>query len=327
MEKLNAVITGVGGYVPDYVLTNDEIAKMVDTSDEWIMTRIGVKERRILNEEGLGTSYMCRKAAKQLLQRTNTNPDDVDLVIVATTTPDYHFPSTASILCDKLGLKNAFAFDMQAACCGFLYLMEAGANFIRSGRYKKVIIVGGDKMSSMVDYTDRATCPIFGDGAAAFMLEPTTEDVGIMDAILHTDGKGLPFLHMKAGGSVCPPSYFTVDNRMHYIYQEGRTVFKYAVSNMSDVSAELAARNNLTKEDINWIIPHQANLRIIDAVAHRMEVPSEKVMVNIERYGNTSAGTLPLCIWDFEEKLKKGDNLIFTAFGAGFTWGAIYLKF
>lgn len=326
MEKLNAVITGVGGYVPDYVLTNNEIAKMVDTSDEWIMTRIGVKERRILNEEGLGTSYMCRKAAKQLLQRTNTNPDDVDLVIVATTTPDYHFPSTASILCDKLGLKNAFAFDMQAACCGFLYLMEAGANFIRSGRYKKVIIVGGDKMSSMVDYTDRATCPIFGDGAAAFMLEPTTEDVGIMDAILHTDGKGLPFLHMKAGGSVCPPSYFTVDNRMHYIYQEGRTVFKYAVSNMSDVSAELAARNNLTKEDINWIIPHQANLRIIDAVAHRMEVPSEKVMVNIERYGNTSAGTLPLCIWDFEEKLKKGDNLIFTAFGAGFTWGAVYVK-
>lgn len=326
MEKLNAVITGVGGYVPDYVLTNDEIAKMVDTSDEWIMTRIGVKERRILNEEGLGTSYMCRKAAKQLLQRTNTNPDDVDLVIVATTTPDYHFPSTASILCDKLGLKNAFAFDMQAACCGFLYLMEAGANFIRSGRYKKVIIVGGDKMSSMVDYTDRATCPIFGDGAAAFMLEPTTEDVGIIDAILHTDGKGLPFLHMKAGGSVCPPSYFTVDNRMHYIYQEGRTVFKYAVSNMSDVSAELAARNNLTKEDINWIIPHQANLRIIDAVAHRMEVPSEKVMVNIERYGNTSAGTLPLCIWDFEEKLKKGDNLIFTAFGAGFTWGAVYVK-
>ena len=326
MEKLNAVITGVGGYVPDYVLTNDEIAKMVDTSDEWIMTRIGVKERRILNEEGLGTSYMCRKAAKQLLQRTNTNPDDVDLVIVATTTPDYHFPSTASILCDKLGLKNAFAFDMQAACCGFLYLMEAGANFIRSGRYKKVIIVGGDKMSSMVDYTDRATCPIFGDGAAAFMLEPTTEDVGIMDAILHTDGKGLPFLHMKAGGSVCPPSYFTVDNRMHSIYQEGRTVFKYAVSNMSDVSAELAARNNLTKDDINWIIPHQANLRIIDAVAHRMEVPSEKVMVNIERYGNTSAGTLPLCIWDFEEKLKKGDNLIFTAFGAGFTWGAVYVK-
>ena len=304
MEKINAVITGVGGYVPDYVLTNDEIAKMVDTSDEWIMTRIGVKERRILNEEGLGTSYMCRKAAKQLLQRTNTNPDDVDLVIVATTTPDYHFPSTASILCDKLGLKNAFAFDMQAACCGFLYLMEAGANFIRSGRYKKVIIVGGDKMSSMVDYTDRATCPIFGDGAAAFMLEPTTEDVGIMDSILRTDGKGLPFLHMKAGGSVCPPSYFTVENRMHYIYQEGRTVFKYAVSNMSDVSAELAARNNLTKDDINWIIPHQANLRIIDAVAHRMEVPSEKVMVNIERYGNTSAGTLPLCIWDFEEKLK-----------------------
>ena len=225
MEKINAVITGVGGYVPDYVLTNDEISKMVDTNDEWIMTRIGVKERRILNEEGLGTSYMARKAAKQLMKKTGSNPDDIDLVIVATTTPDYHFPSTASILCDKLGLKNAFAFDLQAACSGFLFLMETAANFIRSGRYKKIIIVGADKMSSMVDYTERATCPIFGDGAAAFMVEPTTEDLGIMDAILRTDGKGLPFLHMKAGGSVCPPSYFTVDNKMHYIHQEGRTVF------------------------------------------------------------------------------------------------------
>jgi 3-oxoacyl-[acyl-carrier-protein] synthase-3 len=326
MDKINAVITGVGGYVPDYVLTNDELSKMVDTNDEWIMTRIGVKERHILNEEGLGTSYMARKAAKQLLQRTHTNPDEIDLVIVSTSTPDYHFPSTASILCDKLGLKNAFAFDLQAACCGFLFLMETGANFIRSGRYKKVIIVGGDKMSSMVDYSDRSTCPIFGDGAAAFLLEPTTEDVGIMDSLLRTDGKGLPFLHMKAGGSVCPPSYFTVDNKMHYIYQEGRTVFKYAVKDMSDVTAELAERNHLNKDNISWIIPHQANLRIIDAVAHRMEVPIEKVLINIQHYGNTSAGTLPLCIWDFEDRLKKGDNMLFTAFGAGFVWGAVYVK-
>ncbi|HJA84188.1 MAG TPA: ketoacyl-ACP synthase III [Candidatus Bacteroides intestinavium] len=326
MEKINALITGVGGYVPDYILTNDEISKMVDTNDEWIMSRIGVKERHILNEEGLGTSYMARKAAKQLMQRTNSNPDDIDLVIVATTTPDYHFPSTASILCDKLRLKNAFAFDMQAACSGFLYAMETGANFIRSGRYKKVIIVGADKMSAITDYTDRSTCPIFGDGAAAFMLEPTTEEYGIMDSILRTDGKGLPFLHMKAGGSVCPPSYYTLDNHWHYVYQEGRTVFKYAVSNMSNVSAEIAERNGLNKDNIDWVVPHQANLRIIDAVAHRLEVPHEKVMINIERYGNSSAGTLPLCIWDFEDKLKKGDNLIFTAFGAGFTWGAVYVK-
>ena len=326
MESINAVITGVGGYVPDYILTNDEISKMVDTTDEWIMGRIGIKERRILKEEGLGTSYIARKAAKQLIQRTKANPDDIDLVIAATTTPDYRFPSTASIVCERLGLKNAFAFDMQAVCSGFLYALETGANFIRSGRYKKIIIVGADKMSSMVDYTERATCPIFGDGAAAFMVEPTTEDVGIMDALLRTDGKGLPFLHMKAGGSVCPPSYFTVDNHMHYIYQEGRTVFKYAVSNMSDSCAAIAERNNLNKDSIDWVVPHQANMRIIDAVAHRLELPIEKVLVNIDRYGNTSAGTLPLCIWDFEDKLKKGDNLIFTAFGAGFTWGAVYVK-
>lgn len=326
MEKINAVITGVGGYVPDYVLTNDELSKMVDTNDEWIMTRIGVKERRILNEEGLGTSYMARKAAKQLIQNTGVNPDEIDAVIVATTTPDYHFPSTASIVIDKLGLKNVFAFDLQAACCGFLYALETAASFIASGRHKKIIIIGADKMSSMVDYQDRATCPIFGDGAAACLVEATTEDYGIMDSILHTDGKGLPFLHMKAGGSVCPPSYFSVDNKMHYLYQEGRTVFKYAVSYMSDVTAQIAERNNLNKDNINWIVPHQANLRIIDAVASRLEVPSDKVMINIQRYGNTSAGTLPLCLWDYEKKLKKGDNLIFTAFGAGFTWGAVYVK-
>lgn len=326
MEKINAVITGVGGYVPEYVLTNEELSRMVDTNDEWIMTRIGVKERRILNEEGLGTSYMARKAAKQLMQRTNSNPDDIDAVIVATTTPDYHFPSTASILCDKLGLKNAFAFDLQAACCGFLYGLDVASGLIASGRHKKVILVGADKMSSMVNYSDRATCPIFGDGAAAVMMEATTEEVGVMDCILRTDGKGLPFLHMKAGGSVCPPSYFTVSNKMHYLYQEGRTVFKYAVSNMSSITAELAERNGLTNENINWVIPHQANLRIIDAVAHRLEVPMEKVMINIQRYGNTSGGTLPLCLWDYEKQLKKGDNLIFTAFGAGFTYGAVYVK-
>ena len=326
MEKINAVITGVGGYVPDYVLTNDELSKMVDTTDEWIMTRIGVKERRILNEEGLGTSYMARKAAKQLLQKTGVNPDEIDAVVVCTSTPDYHFPSTASILCDKLGLKNAFAFDLQAACCGFLYGLEVAGSLVASGRHKKVILVGADKMSSMVDYSERATCPIFGDGAAAVLMEPTTEDYGIMDSILRTDGKGLPFLHMKAGGSVCTPSYFTVDHKMHYIYQEGRTVFKYAVSNMSEITATIAEKNGLTKENINWVIPHQANMRIIDAVALRLEVPMEKVMVNIQRYGNTSAGTLPLCLWDYEKKLKKGDNLIFTAFGAGFTYGAVYVK-
>ena len=326
MEKINAVITGVGGYVPDYVLTNDELSRMVDTTDEWIMTRIGVKERRILNEEGLGTSYMARKAAKQLIQRTGVNPDEIDAVVVCTTTPDYHFPSTASILCDKLGLKNAYAFDLQAACCGFLFGLEQVASMVGSGRHKKVILVGADKMSSMVDYSDRATCPIFGDGAAAILVEATTEDYGILDSMLRTDGKGLPFLHMKAGGSVCTPSYFTIDYKMHYIYQEGRTVFKYAVSNMSEITATIAEKNGLTKENINWVVPHQANMRIIDAVASRLAVPMEKVMVNIQRYGNTSAGTLPLCLWDYEKHLKKGDNLIFTAFGAGFTYGAVYVK-
>jgi 3-oxoacyl-[acyl-carrier-protein] synthase-3 len=326
MEKINAVITGIGGYVPSYVLTNEEISKMVDTSDEWIMTRIGIRERRILNEEGLGTSYMARKAAKQLIQKTKTNPDDIDLLIIATSTPDYIFPSTASILCDKLGLKNAFAFDMQAACSGFLYAMETAAAFIRSGRYQKIIVVGVEKMSGVTDYRDRATCPLFGDGAGAVLIEPTNEEYGIIDAYLRTDGKGLPFLHLKAGGSVCPPSYFTIDNRMHYIYQEGRTVFKYAVSNMPDACVKVIERNGLSKDDITWVIPHQANKRIIDAVANRLEIPMEKIMINIEHYGNTSSATLPLCLWDFEEKLKKGDNLIFTAFGAGFTWGAVYVK-
>lgn len=326
MEKINAVITGVGGYVPEYVLTNDELSRMVETTDEWIMTRIGVKERRILNEEGLGTSYMARKAAKQLIQRTGVNVDDIDLIVVATTTPDYKFPSTASILCDKLGLRNAFAFDLSAACCGFLYALEMVASMISSGRHRKAILVGADKMSSMVNYADRATCPIFGDGAAAVLIEATTEDYGVKDSILRTDGKGLPFLHMKAGGSVCPPSYFTIDNKMHYLYQEGRTVFKYAVSNMSSITTELAERNHLNKDNIDWVIPHQANMRIIDAVAQRLEVPMEHVMVNIQKFGNTSGATLPLCLWDYESQLKKGDNLIFTAFGAGFTYGAVYVK-
>lgn len=282
MEKINAIITGVGGYVPDYVLTNDEISKMVDTTDEWIMGRIGIKERRILKDEGLGTSYIARKAAKQLIQRTRTNPDDIDLVIVATTTPDYRFPSTASLLCEKLGLKRAFAFDMQAVCSGFLYALETGPNFIRSGNYKKIIVVGAEKMSSIINYTDRATCPIFGDGAAAFLLEPTTDHLGIIDSVLRTDGKGLPFLHMKAGGSVCSPSYFTIDNHMHYLYQEGRTVFKYAVANMSDACESIIERNQLTKDQIDWVIPHQANQRITNAVAQRLDMPLEKVMINIE---------------------------------------------
>jgi len=326
MEKLHAVITGVGGYVPEYVLTNDELSKMVDTSDEWIMTRVGIKERRILNEEGLGSSYMARKAVRQLLERTGTDPQEVEAVIVTTATPDYQFPSTSSIVIGKLGMKNAYAFDIEAACCGFLFAMEQAATMIESGRYKKVVVCSAEKMSSMVDYTDRATCPLFGDGAAAVLVEPTTEDVGWVDSILRTDGKGLPFLCMKAGGSVCPPSYYTVDHKMHYLHQEGRTVFKYAVTNMSDVSAEVAERNGLTNDTINWIIPHQANMRIIEAVANRLNAPMEKVLLNIQRYGNTSSATLPLVLWDYEKQLKKGDNIIFTAFAAGFSYGAAYMK-
>ncbi|MCI5560119.1 MAG: beta-ketoacyl-ACP synthase III [Phocaeicola sp.] len=326
MEKINAVITGVGGYVPDYVLTNEELSRMVDTSDEWIMTRIGVKERRILKEEGLGTSYMARKAVKQLLQKTGVKPEEIDCILLATTTPDYKFPSTASIVSEKVGAVNAFAMDISAACCGFIYTLDLASTMIQSGRYKKVVVVGADKMSSMVDYSDRATAPIFGDGAAAVMLEATTEEFGVLDSILRTDGKGLPYLHMKAGGSVCPPSYFSIDNQMHYIHQEGKTVFKYAVSNMSAVVTDLAQKHGLNGDNIHWVVPHQANLRIIDAVAQRLEVPMDRVMINIGRYGNTSAGTIPLCFWDYEKQMKKGDNLILTAFGAGFTWGAVYLK-
>ncbi len=327
MGKINAVITGVGGYVPDYILNNEELSRMVDTNDEWITTRVGIKERRILTEEGLGTSYLARKAAKQLIQKTGVDPDTIDALIVTTTTPDYKFPSTASIVLGKLGLKNAFAFDFSAACCGFLYSLDVAASMIQSGRYKKIIVIGADKMSSLVDYTDRATCVLFGDGAGAVLVEATEEEnVGVQNSFLRTDGKGLPFLHMKAGGSVCPPSHFTVDHRMHYLYQEGRTVFRYAVTDMSDDVMKILEMNNLTADDVNWVIPHEANLRIIEAVTKRAGIPLDKVVVNIDHYGNTSAATIPLALWDAESKLKKGDNVIFTAFGAGFVHGASFYK-
>lgn len=327
MGKINAIITGVGGYVPDYVLTNEELSRMVDTNDEWIMTRVGIKERRILTEEGLGTSYMARKAAKQLLKKTGVDPDTIDALIVATSTADYHYPSTASIVIGKLGLKNAFAFDFWAACSGFLYSLDVAASMIQSGRHKKIIVIGADKMSSATDYKDRQTCPLFGDGAAAVLVEGTEEEnIGLIDSYLRTDGIGLPFLHMKAGGSVSPSSHFTVDHRMHFTYQEGRTVFRYAVTDMSDDCALIAERNGLNTENIDWVVPHQANMRIIEAVAKRLELPMEKVMVNIERYGNTSAATIPLALWEYEPQLKKGDNIIMTAFGAGFAHGANYLR-
>ena len=327
MGKINAVITGVGGYVPDYILNNEELSRMVDTTDEWITTRVGIKERRILTEEGLGTSYLARKAAKQVIQKTGVDPDTIDALIVTTTTPDYKFPSTASIVLGKLGLKNAFAFDFSAACCGFLYTLDVAASMIQSGRYKKIIVIGADKMSSLVDYTDRATCVLFGDGAGAVLVEATEEEnIGVQNSYLRTDGQGLPFLHMKAGGSVCPPSHFTVDHRLHYLYQEGRTVFRYAVTDMSNDVMKIMEMNNLKAEDVNWVIPHEANLRIIEAVTKRAGIPLDKVVVNIDHYGNTSAATIPLALWDAESQLKKGDNVIFTAFGAGFVHGASFYK-
>ena len=327
MGKINAVITGVGGYVPDYILNNEELSRMVDTTDEWITTRVGIKERHILTEEGLGTSYLARKAAKQLIQKTGVDPDTIDALIVTTTTPDYKFPSTASIVLGKLGLKNAFAFDFSAACCGFLYTLDVAASMIQSGRYKKIIVIGADKMSSLVDYTDRATCVLFGDGAGAVLVEATEEEnVGVQNSYLRTDGQGLPFLHMKAGGSVCPPSHFTVDHRLHYLYQEGRTVFRYAVTDMSNDVMKILEMNNLKADDVNWVIPHEANLRIIEAVTKRAGIPLDKVVVNIDHYGNTSAATIPLALWDAESQLKKGDNVIFTAFGAGFVHGASFYK-
>lgn len=327
MGKINAVITGVGGYVPDYVLTNEELSRMVDTSDEWITTRVGIKERRILKEEGLGSSYMGRKAAKQLLQKTGVDPDTIDALILSTTTPDYAFPSTASIVLGKLGLKNAHAYDMSCACCGFLYAMDTASAMIQSGRYKKIIVVSAEKMSSVVDYTDRQTCVLFGDGAGAVLVEATEEEgIGFQDFFLRTDGKGLPFLHIKAGGSVCPPSHFTVDHHLHYIYQEGRNVFRHAVTDMGNDVSEIFKRNGLGADDVDWVVPHEANLRIIEAVVKRAEIPIEKVMINIDHYGNTSSATIPLALWDYESKLKKGDNVIMTAFGAGFVHGASYYK-
>ena len=327
MGKVNAVITGVGGYVPDYVLTNDELSRMVDTSDEWIMTRVGIKERHILTEEGLGTSYMARKAANELLKKTGADPDSIDALIVCTTTPDYKFPSTASIVLGKLGLKNAFAFDMECACCGFLYGLDTASSMIQSGRYKRIVVIGADKMSTLIDYTDRQTCVLFGDGAGAVLVEATEEEgVGYQDSFLRTDGKGLPFLHLKAGGSVCPPSHFTVDHRLHYLYHEGRAVFRFAVTAMSNDVMEIMRRNSLGADDVQWVIPHEANMRIIEAVARRAELPLDKVVINIDRYGNTSAATIPLALWDHEKNLKKGDQIVFTAFGAGFVHGASLYK-
>lgn len=322
---IRAAITGVGAYVPEDIITNADIEKLVDTSDEWIMTRVGIKERRKLGK-GLGTSVMGAEAVKKVLEKTNTKPEEVEVVIFATTTPDYIFPSTAIMTAEACGIKNALAFDIQAACSGFIYALEIGSNFIKSGRYKKVIVAAGDKMTSITNYKDRTTCPLFGDAAGAVMLEPTTEEVGIMDSILHVDGVGKTHLHMYGGGSVYPASHETVDKDMHSVYQEGQVVFKHAVSKMADVSVEIMERNNLSKDDISWLVPHQANIRIIEAVGNRMGLPPEKVMVNIQKYGNTSAGTIPVCIAEWEPQLKKGDNLILTAFGGGFTWGAVYLK-
>lgn len=326
MQKITAAITAVGGYVPDYRLTNAELEKMVDTNDEWIRTRTGIEERRILKEEGKGSSDIAVPAVLELCKKRKISPEEIDCLICATVTPDMVFPATANIICDKIGAKNAFSFDIGAACSGFLYALTTGATFIESGRYKKVVVVGVDKMSSIIDYSDRATCIIFGDGAGAVLLEADPENNGILDSLLKSDGHGRQYLHMKAGGSVKPSTVETVLAKEHYVYQEGQAVFKFAVKGMADVSYELMQRNNLTADDIAWLVPHQANLRIIDATANRMGLPKEKVMINIQKYGNTTAGTLPLCLWDWEKQLKKGDNLILAAFGGGFTWGATWIK-
>ena len=326
MDKLRAMVTGIHGYVPEYRLTNQELESLVDTNDEWIMSRTGIKERRILNGENQGTSVLGVEAVKGLLEKTGTDPLDIELIICATVTPDMPFPATGNIIADKVGAKNSFSFDIGAACSGFLYALQLGAQFIQAGTHKKVIVVGADKMSAIVDYQDRTTCILFGDGAGAVLLEPTTEKLGVIDAILKADGSGEGFLHIKAGGSRKPATLETIANREHYAYQEGASVFKFAVTNMADVSAEVMERNGLSGDDIAWLVPHQANKRIIDATANRMGVGPEKVMMNIERYGNTTAATIPLCLWEYESQLKKGDNLILAAFGGGFTWGAIYLK-
>lgn len=326
MSHIQAAITGVHGYVPDDVLTNQELEKMVDTNDEWITSRTGIKERHILKGEDQGTSVMAVKALEGLLKKTDTKAEDIDLIICATTTPDLVFPATANIIANKVGAINAFGYDLQAACSGFIYALATGSQFIETGKYKKVVVIGADKMSSIVDYTDRTTCIIFGDGGGAVLLEPTEEDYGVKDSILRSDGSGEPYLHMKAGGSRRPATAETVNNREHFAFQEGSMVFKFAVKNMADVAAEVMERNNLTGDDIAYLVPHQANKRIIDATARRMGVDDEKVMLNIQKYGNTTSGTIPLCLHDYEHKLKKGDNIIIAAFGGGFTWGALWVK-
>ena len=322
--KTTAAITGVQGYLPDHVLSNEDLSKIVDTSDEWITTRTGIKERRIMKDGA--SSDMGVEAVKGLLEKTNTKAEEVDLVIVATVTPDYPFPSTSNVLCDKVGLKNAWGYDLIAACSGFIYGLATGAQFVETGRYKKVIVVGVDKMSSIIDYQDRATCVIFGDGCGAVMLEPNTEGMGVQDFMLHSDGAGREYLLQPAGGSANPATIETVEARDHFVKQEGKQVFKFAVTNMADVSAAIMEKNNLSSDDVDWLVPHQANLRIIDATANRMGLSKDKVMINIQKYGNTTAGTLPLCLWDYEKQLKKGDNIILSAFGGGFTWGAVYIK-
>ncbi|MEM0939689.1 MAG: beta-ketoacyl-ACP synthase III [Bacteroidota bacterium] len=326
MPKIQAAITGVNGYVPKDVLTNKNLEKMVDTSDEWITTRTGIKERHILNGKDQGTSVMAVEAVAGLLEKTGTEAKEIDLIICCTTTPDMVFPATANIICNKINATNAFGYDLQAACSGFLYGLATGSQFIETGKYKKVVVIGADKMSSIIDYTDRTTCIIFGDGGGAVMLEPTREDLGIKDSILKSDGSGEPYLHMKAGGSRRPATEETVKNREHFAYQEGSMVFKFAVKNMADVVVQVMKKNNLKSEDIAWFVPHQANKRIIEATSNRMGFREDKVMLNIHKYGNTTSGTIPLCLWDYENQLKKGDNIILAAFGGGFTWGAIWLK-
>ena len=324
MSKIAAGITGIQGWVPEYRLTNDELSTMVETSDEWIMQRIGIKERRILKEGA--TSDMGARAVEGLLKKTGTSPEDVDLLICATITADYHFPSTANLISHKVGIKNAWSFDITAACSGFIYGLQTAVNFVQSGQYKKVVFVGADMMSAITDYSDRTTCPLFGDAAAAVLVEPVEDGVGVIDAILQSDGSGIKNLHMKAGGSARPASHETIDAKEHFVFQEGQAVFKVAVSKMADVSVEIMEKNGLTPETLTWLVPHQANMRIIEAVARRMGIPKEKVMINIEKYGNTTAATIPLCLWEWESQLQKGDNLILSAFGGGYTWGSIYLK-
>ena len=326
MQKITAAITSVGGYVPEYRLTNAILETMIDTNDEWIKSRTGVEERRILKGEGLATSDMAVPAVLEICKKRGIDPSEIDCMICATVTPDMVFPATANIICDKIGAINAWGFDLSAACSGFLYGLTTGAALIESGRYKKIIIIGADKMSAIVDYTDRTTCIIFGDGAGAVLLEPSTEDVGVMDSLLKSDGAGKNYLHMKAGGSLKPASIETIQAKQHYIYQEGQPVFKAAVKNMADAAYDLLQRNNLTGDDIAWLVPHQANKRIIDATSSRMGIPNEKVMINIQRYGNTTAGTIPLCLWEWENKLHKGDKIVLAAFGGGFTWGATLVK-